>query len=291
MNLRIREVPLEELSAVLESDWADTTRRPYVTRETAYVPVREGCISTGDLAPRQRYKGRGYQMIGRIAVVRGERPAPEEVKQIVDWQHPQGVLWVRMHSGVCRIPVTEVLYGSTGDVIHKESGLSFCIDPSKIMFSQGNRTEKMRMAALIRTGERVADMYAGIGYFSLPVARAGGIVHAMEINPVAFRYLQKNIVLNHLSDRVVATCGDCRNLLSGTYDRIIMGHFDSPEAISQVLPHVNPGSVLHVHSSGLQPPDIYGPLTVGGFEADISVRVVKKTAPHCWHYVQDVTLA
>jgi tRNA wybutosine-synthesizing protein 2 len=291
MNLRIREVPLEELSAVLESDWADTTRRPYVTRETAYVPVREGCTSTGDLSPRQRYKGRGYQMIGRIAVVRGERPAPEEVKHIVEWQHPQGVLWVRMHSGVCRIPVTEVLYGSTGDVIHKESGLSFCIDPSKVMFSQGNRTEKMRVAALIRTGERVADMYAGIGYFTLPAARAGGIVHAMEINPVAFRYLQKNIVLNHLSDRVVATCGDCRNLLSGTYDRVIMGHFGSPEAISPVLPHVNPGSILHVHSSGLQPPDIFGPLKAGDFEADISVRVVKKTGPHCWHYVQDVTLA
>ena len=95
MTLRIREIPLEELSAVFESDWADTTRRPYVTGETAYVPVREGYTSTGNLAPRQRYRGRGYQMIGRIAVVRGERPTPEEVKQIVDWQQPQGVLWVQ----------------------------------------------------------------------------------------------------------------------------------------------------------------------------------------------------
>jgi tRNA wybutosine-synthesizing protein 2 len=291
MTLRIREIPLEELSAVFESDWADTTRRPYVTGETAYVPVREGYTSTGNLTPRHRYRGRGYQMIGQIAVVRGERPSPEEVKQIVDWQQPQGVLWVTMHSGVCRIPVTEVLYGSTGDVIHRESGLSFCIDPSKIMFSQGNRTEKMRVAALIRTGERVADMYAGIGYFTLPVARAGGIVHAMEINPVAFRYLQKNIALNHLSEMVLATCGDCRSLLSGPYDRVIMGHFDSPGAISQVLPHVNPGSVIHVHSSGPKPPDISREFSADDFEADIYVRVVKKTAPHCWHYVQDVTLA
>ncbi len=47
-------------------------------------------------------------------------------------------------------------------------------------------------------------MFAGIGYFTLPVARAGGFVHAMEINPVAFDYLQKNIVLNKLSGMVDA---------------------------------------------------------------------------------------
>ena len=96
MTIRIREMPLEELSSVMESDWADTTRKPYVSGETAYVPVREGYVSTGNLAPRQRYRGRGYQMIGPIAVVRGERPTPEEVKQIVDWQHPRGVLWVSL---------------------------------------------------------------------------------------------------------------------------------------------------------------------------------------------------
>ena len=291
MAIRIREVPLHELSSVVDSDWADTSRKPYVSGETAYVPVREGYVSTGALAPYHRYRGRGYHMIGPIAVVRGDRPGPEEVMQIVDWQHPLGVVWVSLHSGVCRIPTTEVLYGSVRDVIHRESGLSFCIDPSKVMFSQGNRTEKMRVASLAREGERVADMYAGIGYFTMPVARAGGIVHAMEINPVAFRYLQKNIVLNQLSDRITADYGDCRDLLSGEYDRVIMGHFDSFTALSHALSHVHPGSVLHVHSSGQQPPDITGVLKASDFGAEISVRAVKKTGPYCWHYVQDVTLA
>ena len=291
MVIRVREIPLAELSSVMDSDWADTSSKPYVSGETAYVPVREGYFSTGTLAPRHRYGGRGYQMIGPIAVVRGERPNPEEVMQIVDWQHPRGVVWVSSHSGVCRVPTTEVLYGSTGDVIHRESGISFCIDPAQVMFSQGNRTEKMRIAALVRNGELVADMYAGIGYFTLPVARAGGIVHAMEINPAAFRYLERNIVLNKLSGRIVATCGDCRDLLSGLYDRVIMGHFDSAVALLQVLSHVHPGSVLHVHSSGPQPQDITRHLSSSGFDAEISVRVVKKTGPHCWHYVQDVTLA
>jgi len=290
MTIRIREVPLSELSTVMDRDWADNSRKPYLNGETAYVPVREGHVSSGTLSPRHRYNGRGYHMIGPVAVVRGKKPAPEEVIQIVDWQHPEAVLWVSSHSGITRIPMTAVLYGSTRDVIHKESGVSFWIDPSKVMFSQGNRTEKMRIAGLTRKGERVADMYAGIGYFTLPVARAGGMVHAMEINRVAFEYLQRNIVLNHLSGSIEATCGDCRYLLAGEYDRVIMGHFDSVSAVSDVLSHVHPGSVLHVHSSGPQPPDISPQLKKAGYEADISVRAVKKTAPHSMHFVQDVVI-
>ncbi len=291
MAIYIRDMPREEQLSVRDRDGADRGRKPYVAGATAGVQVCEGVIAPGTMRPRRRYSGRGYHMIGSIAVVRGERPARGEVMQIVDCQHPTGVLWVSSHSGICRIPTTEVLYGSTGDVIHREFGISFCIDPSKVMFSQGNRTEKMRVAALTREGERVADLYAGIGYFTLPVARAGGIVHAMEINPVAFGYLQKNIVLNQLSDRIEARCGDCRDLLSGVYDRVIMGHFDSANALHQALSHVHPGSVLHVHSSGHQPSDITGQLKAAGFEAGISARKVKKTGPHCWHFVQDVTLA
>jgi tRNA wybutosine-synthesizing protein 2 len=289
--MRIREVPLEELSSARESDWADTSRRPFVCNSTAYVPVREGYDSDAFLEPVQRYKGRGYYMIGRIAVVRGECPTTQEVMQIVEWQHPDGVVWVPSHSGICRIPASQVMYGRSGEVIHRESGISFCIDPTKVMFSQGNRTEKMRIAALTCAGERVADMYAGIGYFTLPVARAGGIVHAMEINPVAFGYLQKNILLNNLSHRITAACGDCCDLLEGEYDRVIMGHFDSAQTLPHVLSHLHPGSVLHVHSSGRQPPDITGQLKAADFGAEISARRVKKTGPHCWHYVQDVILA
>jgi tRNA wybutosine-synthesizing protein 2 len=291
MTIRIREVPLEELSSARGSEWADTSRRPFVCDKTAYVPVREGYDTDGSLEPSQRYRGRGYYMIGPIAVVRGERPTNREIMHIVEWQNPTGVVWVPSHSGICRIPRSQVMYGSSGDVIHRESGISFWIDPTKVMFSQGNRTEKMRIAALTCEGERVADMYAGIGYFTLPVARAGGTVHAMEINPAAFDYLQKNILLNNLSHRIDATCGDCRDLLLGEYDRVIMGHFDSAGTLPHILPHVHSGSVLHVHSSGHQPPDITRELKTAGFEAEISVRAVKKTGPHYWHYVQDVVLA
>ncbi|MDD4137480.1 MAG: SAM-dependent methyltransferase, partial [Methanoregula sp.] len=89
-------------------------------------------------------------------------------------------------------PRTELLWGTAGEVRHRESGYTYILDPQNVMFSMGNRNEKTRIARLIRAGsgnERVADMFAGIGYFTIPMAGAGARVHAMEINPVAFGYL------------------------------------------------------------------------------------------------------
>ena len=48
------------------------------------------------------------------------------------------------------------------------------LDPLKVMFSSGNVDEKQRMAHLDCRGETVVDMFAGIGYFTMPLAvRAG----------------------------------------------------------------------------------------------------------------------
>ena len=35
-----------------------------------------------------------------------------------------------------------------------------------------------------------------------------------------------------------AACGDCRTLLTGTYDRVVMGHFDALNFLPAVFPHV-----------------------------------------------------
>jgi tRNA wybutosine-synthesizing protein 2 len=161
------------------------------------------------------------------------------------------------------------------------------------MFAQGNIGEKRRMAWLIKNAKKcecVADMFAGIGYFTIPMAGAGAFVHAMEINPVAFRYLQHNIVQNRLARNVRAECGDCRDLLSGIYDRIVMGHFDAVSMLAGALMHVRSGSVIHMHSLGFVKEKIQSLVTGAGFSAEIHVHKVKKYRPHTWHVVQDVVI-
>ena len=289
MNTRV--IPLEELKSTLNREWVDTDHRPFVRGGEAYVPVREGYAFDTSLPPRKPYRGRGYQMIGPIAVVHGERPTDEEVAELIRWQRPQGILWQKSLAGATRIPDTELLAGWCGEVLHRENKISFWLDPSVVMFAQGNREEKSRMQKMISDNERVADMFAGIGYFSIPAALAGARVHSMELNPAAFAFLERNIVKNGVQSRIFPECGDCRTLLSGIYDRFIMGHFDSVAMLPAALGHAAPGSVLHVHSSGDAAPDIADQINAAGFDAHIRSRRIKKTGPGHWHYVQDVMLS
>lgn len=289
--VRARKVPAGSLAGLGDAGWVDRTRRPYVEGGTAWVPVRTGYPADEDLPEREPYRGRGYHLIGDIAVLHGTAPSGEELAGIVRNCRPRGVVWVKGFSGAMRIPDAEVLYGTAGEVRHREQGYTFILDPTRVMFAQGNRTEKARIAALVRPGERVADMFAGIGYFSIPAAASGAAVHAMEINPRAFEYLERNIMANHLADRVTAEVGDSRTLLSGVYDRVLMGHFDAPSMLADALAHVRTGSVLHVHSVGDASDAIRERAAEAGFSAAITSRRVKKYGPHAWHMVQDVTVS
>ncbi|HUU76246.1 MAG TPA: SAM-dependent methyltransferase [Methanoregulaceae archaeon] len=289
MNTRI--VALENLNSALQEDWVDRKRKPYVCGTKAYIPVKEGHPFQVSLPPRRPYTGRGYHMIGPMAILHGRRPSHAEVETLMRWCRPRGILWIKSYTGVKRIPDAELIAGKGGEVLHRENGISFWLDPARVMFAQGNREEKARMKKIIGKGERVADMCAGIGYFSIPAALSGAKVHAMDLNRVAFGYLERNILENGVESSVFAQCGDCRDLLQGSYDRFIIGHYDSIMMLPTALEHAHEDSILHVHSSGITTPDIGSLIRRAGFYADIQTRRVKKTGPGQWHYVQDVVLS
>lgn len=291
--MRVRAVPKEKLRDVNREDWIDRTRSPYSDGETVWVPVKDGEPFDREIPERNPYSGRGFFMLGDIAVIHGKKPTKSQIEEIVSFRHPRGVLWLEELNEVIRSPKTSLLWGNAGEVCHKESGYTYFLDPQHVMFSQGNRNEKMRMAGLVKKSgrsERVADMFAGIGYFTIPVAGSGATVHAIEINPIAFGYLARNIEVNRLSDRITATPGDCRDLLDGTYDRIIMGHFDALSMLPQALSHVRNGSTIHLHSIGSVEDQVRTFVESAGFSATINVHKVKKYRPHTWHIVQDMTL-
>jgi tRNA wybutosine-synthesizing protein 2 len=292
--MRVRAVPEEKIRTIKGEDWIDRSRSPYREGGTIWVPVKDNTAFDRVIPKKCQYKGRGFFMIGEIAVIHGSIPARSDIEGIVRFRQPQGVLWIESLNEMTRTPSTRVLWGDVGEVLHSENGYSYHLDPRMVMFSQGNRTEKLRMATLVRESckkERVADMFAGIGYFTIPIAGSGGHVHAMEINPVAFEYLKRNIIANGLSDLVAAYPGDCRDLLTGTYNRIIMGHFDAIQMLPSALQHAEAGSIIHVHSIGSTEDQIKDICESAGFSSTIIVHKVKKYRPHAWHLVQDVTLA
>jgi tRNA wybutosine-synthesizing protein 2 len=292
--MRVRAVRKEKAGDLRTANWVDRTRDPFADGGILWVPVIASEPCDREIPERRRYNGRGYSMLGKVAVLHGKKPTPHEIEAIARFCRPRGILWIRSLEDITRTPDTEVVWGSCGEVCHREAGISYILDPEKVMFSMGNRGEKARMSRMIRNSprsERIADMFAGIGYFSQPLAGAGADVHAMEINPVAFGFLLRSMEANDLSGRITPSLGDCRHLLSGTYDRIVMGHFDAVTMLPDALRHVEPGSVLHVHSIGSVEEQVRAHVKSAGFSATIHVHTVKKYRPHAWHMVQDVYLA
>ncbi|MDO9537873.1 MAG: class I SAM-dependent methyltransferase family protein, partial [Thermoplasmata archaeon] len=129
-------------------------------------------------------------------------------------------------TGKFREPVMDLLLGETTETIHLENQVKFCLDAARLMFSSGNVDERIRMATVPKPGEVVVDMFAGIGYFTLPMAvhSSPEKIIAHEINPVSFGYLKMNIGINKVGSIVRPVLGDCMDAEENVADRVVMGY-------------------------------------------------------------------
>ena len=110
--MRVRAVPKDKLREICHENWVDITRRPYTEGNIAWVPVRDGDTCEREILPRKRYKGKGFFMIGDVAVIHGKKPLKEEVDEIVGFRHPRGVLWIESLHDTTRTPRTQILWGN-----------------------------------------------------------------------------------------------------------------------------------------------------------------------------------
>lgn len=204
-------------------------------------------------------------------------------------------------TGPYREPCVKVIYGNETETVHTENGVKYKFDVSRIMFSSGNINERKRMGELQCKGETIVDMFAGIGYFALPIA-----VHAKprkiiacEINPTAYHYLIENVRLNRVESIINTYLGDNRDFPGDQIaDRIIMGYIGTtrnflPKAISLI----KPGGIIHYHD--VSPINHYPhePLRVldesfrGHRYELLGMRVVKSYGPSTIHFVADLRVA
>ncbi|TRZ09190.1 hypothetical protein HGM15179_017921 [Zosterops borbonicus] len=152
-----------------------------------------------------------------------------------------------------RTPSVTLLLGQHGWVEHVDNGIRYTFDVTKCMFSPGNITEKLRVASLPCSGEVVVDLYAGIGYFTLPflVHAGAAFVHACEWNSHAVEALHRTLVLNGVRDRCCIHSGDSRQLqLRDVADRVNLGLIPSSEEGWPVACRVlkkDMGGILHIH--------------------------------------------
>ena len=209
----------------------------------------------------------GYQVIGNIMLLkfltRMDVPAPiSKAKKTViakscldNFPNIETVCEIKGVKGELRQPKTGFLASRlskpTFETIHKESSLEYKLDVSKIMFSKGNLNERQRLIGMIQKSEVIVDMFAGIGYFSLGLAKFSPAlrIYSIEKNPVSFRYLKENIRLNKI-DNVMVKKGDCRKIkLREKADRVIMGYFpNTGKFLPYALDFLKEKGVIHYHN-------------------------------------------
>lgn len=249
---------------------------------------------------------RKWEYIGRIVIIKLEKsaePYKQRIGKVYANQLKMDTVCVDRKgiSGEFRRPSMEIIYGTQTEGTRLENGILYSLDVTKVMFASGNMDERKRMKFLDCTGETVVDMFAGIGYFTLPIAKFANPyrVIACEKNPESFKFLKKNIELNDVSNIVIPVLGDNRDLdiEDATVDRVLMGYVKkTSDFLLKALRMIKPGGMIHYHDTfhireyRKMVNEIFDKYCPGRYEIK-NIREVKSFAPSVSHYVIDVKIS
>jgi len=206
--------------------------------------------------------------------------------------------------GEFREPEVEFIYGQKNTLtIHTENGIRFKLDPRKVMFSSGNMKERIRMAYISNKKETVVDLFAGIGYFTIPIAFYSKPIKviACEKNKIAYDFLCENIVLNNVTSIVQPIKGDNRKIApKNIADRVVMGYINEtykflPTAIDCLK---NFNGIIHYHD--IYPVEVVPEKTLKIVDKIaqkkkckfklLGYQKVKSYAPGIGHFVFDIKI-
>ncbi len=235
------------------------------------------------------------KVIGDILVIKKDVENPE---LFLDIPGVNRVVKLGRIKGLNREPEVDVLLGKGTETVHKENHCLFKLDVSRIMWSKGNTTERKRIAGIVKEGETVVDLFAGIGYFSIPIAvhSSVGKIYSVEINPTAHNYLVENISLNKVSNVIEPLLGDCRDMAPrGVADRVLMGYIGNTHHYLDVALEAlkEEGGFIHYHESVPDKLKFVRPVrrikeAADGYEVKVmNQKIIKKYSPGVYHVVVD----
>ena len=200
--------------------------------------------------------------------------------------------------GTIRIRDLEFLAGTDDSItIHKEHGVRLKLDVKEVYFSPRLATERIRVSNSVKDGEKILDMFCGIGPFPILIAKNHDVdITAVDINEAAIKYLNENIKLNKLKGTIKAYCGDVREVSESfncKFDRIIMNLPGLAYTFLDVAVNlIEDGGIINYYEFSDSYEQGIKRLTQAVNEAGkeveiINTRKVKSTSPGEWHVAID----
>ena len=149
----------------------------------------------------------------------------------------------------------EILAGEDNtETEYKEFGCKFIVDVANAFFSPRLSTERERIAKLTQDGETMVNMFAGVGMFSIMTAKKKKCaVYSIDLNPIASKLCEKNIVLNKLVGKIISINGDASRIiqeqLMDKSDRTLMLLPErSDEFLDSAINTTKSGGIIHYYS-------------------------------------------
>jgi tRNA (guanine37-N1)-methyltransferase len=210
--------------------------------------------------------------------------------------------------GVYRLREFTVLAGiEKTETVHREHGCLYQMDLAKTYFSPRLSYEHDRVASQVTENEFVIDMFAGVGPFSILIAKKLEQVRvcAIDINPAAVASLTRNVALNRVNKKVTPLLGDVREVIKARFtnsaDRVIMNLPKAANAyVNVACEALKPkGGVVHYYDLTRAPNPLEtacARLTEEVRQAKrevvkiLSTRRVRETAPFQWQVVVDARI-
>ncbi|MCL2296559.1 MAG: class I SAM-dependent methyltransferase family protein [Methanomassiliicoccaceae archaeon] len=246
-----------------------------------------------------------FDIIGDVAIIKLPDP-------LLQYKHKIGeavisvnrsIRTVMMDSGVkgdLRIRELEQIAGKgTSETVHKEFGVRIAVDPSKVYFNPRLATERSRTTSLVKDGETIIDMFAGVAPFGLVICKKARpkVVYSIDINPEAEIFVRRNMELNRV-ENIIPITGDAVEAVRGLpdADRVIMNLPQTADSFLTVaLSKTKAGGTIHLHkiTERSELDDLAEKITsdaaADGFEITISaVTELKTYSPTMSVYVFDI---
>ncbi len=304
------EIPVLDMKGVELERWGATSveQEDPIKRADVYDPHNDilGRIDIPsdliELLPRK------WELLGDVLILKlDEGLEPHDKKVAKAYADVLGAVTVLQDVGGIvdefRRPQMKIIMGERTETVHKENNVLFKLDAKEIMFSSGNIDERIRMATVCEEGDIVVDMFAGIGYFSIPMAVhcRPAEIYSIEISPVAFGYLCENVRLNEVTEIICPMLGDCLEVApEGLATRVVMGYLsDGERYLPKAMRVIGKEGIIHYHEtcpnelSADRPRDLVQEVArEEGREAKILRQItVKSYAPGVSHLVLDVHIS
>lgn len=283
---------VDEIS-VPEFEIVDTSFEPHKKGPNSLKDYLEGRVSHGKMAEIKK----SFDIIGDMVILE----IPEEIEDEKYLIADAALKFTRRKAiyrkgskikGVMRTRSLEFLAGSDqSQTIHTEYGSRFLLDVRKVYFSPRLATEREKIVGQVKDGELIVDLFAGVGPFSVSIARRRRVeIFAVDINPDAVYYLEKNVELNKLQGEVHPVLSDAREFLEDKKlkaDRIIMNLPGTAcNYLEDAINSLKRGGILNYYefSSNYDTPTERIKRAAGNREvAILGTRKVKSSSPGKWH--------